>query len=90
LAATVPISCASSPGRGYVGYMQLTSSGAPSTATSQLDAVRYETRRHEQKNGYGIWDLALGKWASAPTFESDKVSAAVAEAMNSRALGKTR
>jgi hypothetical protein len=56
-------------------------------ASGASDASRFEVRRHEERNGYGVWDTVLSKWASAPTFESERVAIAVAEAMSSKSYG---
>ncbi len=47
-------------------------------------ATRFTACWNEARRGYGIWDAVLERWASAPTFENERVAAAVAAGMDSR------
>ena len=63
------------------------SAGGVTATTGAAEPNRFEVRRNDERKGYGVWDITLSKWASAPTFENERVAMAVAEAMNSRSYG---
>jgi hypothetical protein len=61
----------------------------PVSAGPQDESVpRFAARWNESLRGFGVWDSALNRWASAPTFDSERVAAAVATALDSRSYAQ--
>ena len=64
--------------------MTSTPSAAAEAAAETAGDVRFVARWNEAQRGFGIWDALTHRWASAPTFESERVADVVAGAFESR------